>query len=102
MLLGCGRLGVDMMQLIIAPTAAYKLNQNHSIGISPLFAYQRFKVDGLQAFTPISSAMPNVTNQGYDHSTGWGVRVGWMGKVSDTVTLGAAYASKMKMSEFDK
>jgi long-chain fatty acid transport protein len=101
MLLGCGRLGVDMMQLIIAPTAAYKLNPNHSVGISPLFAYQRFKVDGLQAFAPISSAPANLTNLGYDSSTGWGVRVGWMGKVSDRVTLGAAYASKMSMSEFD-
>lgn len=101
MLLGCGRLGVDLMQLMVAPTVAYKLNPNHSIGISPLFSYQRFKVDGLQAFQPISSAPGNVTNLGYDDSTGWGVRVGWMGKLSDTVTLGAAYASKVKMSEFD-
>lgn len=102
MLLGCGRLGVDMMQLIIAPTAAYKLNDNHALGISPLFAYQRFKVDGLQAFAPISSAAGALTNQGYDSSTGWGVRVGWMGKITNNVTLGAAYASKMSMSEFDK
>ena len=51
---------------------------------------------------PISSAGANVTNLGYDSSTGYGVRVGWMGRVSDTVTLGAAYASKMKMSDFDK
>jgi long-chain fatty acid transport protein len=29
------------------------------------------------------------------------VRIGWMGKLSDSVTLGAAYASKMKMSKFD-
>lgn len=101
-LFGCGRLGVDMMQLIVAPTAAYKLNPSHSVGISPLLAYQRFKVDGLQAFTGFSSSPTAVTDQGYDSSTGWGVRIGWMGKVSDTVTLGAAYASKMSMSKFDK
>ncbi|MBI4194962.1 MAG: outer membrane protein transport protein [Betaproteobacteria bacterium] len=101
MLLGCGRLGVDMMQLIVAPTVAFKLNPNNAIGIAPLFAYQRFKVDGLQAFQGISSAPANVTNLGYDESTGWGVRIGWLGKLSDTVTLGAAYASKMSMSEFD-
>jgi long-chain fatty acid transport protein len=81
---------------------AFKLNQNHSIGISPLLGYRRFKVDGLQAFQGISSAPANVTNLGYDSSTGYGVRVGWMGKVSDTVTLGAAYASKMKMGDLDK
>ncbi len=101
-LFGCGRLGVDMMQLIVAPTVAYKLSPNHSVGISPLLAYQRFKVDGLQAFTGFSSSPTAVTNQGYDSSTGWGVRIGWMGKVSDTVTLGAAYASKMSMGKFDK
>ena len=91
-----------MMQLIVAPTAAYKLSPNHSIGISPLLAYQRFKVDGLQAFTGFSSTPAAVTDQGYDSSTGWGVHIGWMGKVSDTVTLGAAYASKMSMGKFDK
>ncbi len=102
MLLGCGKLGVDLMQLIIAPTAAFKVNENNALGISPLLAYQRFKVDGLQAFTGISSDGTAVTNLGYDTSTGSGVRVGWMGKLSDTVTLGAAYSSKMKMSKFDK
>jgi long-chain fatty acid transport protein len=101
-LFGCGRLGVDMMQLIVAPTAAYKVSPNHSVGISPLLAYQRFKVDGLQAFTGFSSSPADVTNQGYDSSTGWGVRIGWMGQVSDTVTVGAAYASKMSMGKFDK
>jgi long-chain fatty acid transport protein len=104
LLFGCGRLGVDFMQLIIAPTISYKLNANHSIGVSPLFGYQRFKVDGLQAFDELgfSSSPGNTTNRGYDDATGWGVRVGWMGKVSDTVTLGAAYSSKLRMSKFDK
>ena len=101
MLLGCGRLGVDMMQLIIAPTVAYKLNPNHSIGISPLIGYQRFKVDGLQAFQGISSSPADVTNKGYDESTGVGVRIGWMGKLTNTVTAGAAYSPKMDMSKFD-
>jgi len=104
MLFGCGRLGVDMMQLIVAPTAAFKVNERHSLGVSPLFAYQRFKVDGLQAFGELGfSSNPNeVSNKGYDSATGWGVRVGWMGKISDTVTLGAAYSSKIRMGEFDK
>ncbi len=109
LLFGCGKLGVDMMQLIIAPTAAYKLNANHSIGVSPLFGYQRFKVDGLQAFdetlagpVTFTSSQGNTSNRGYDDATGFGVRVGWMGKVSDTVTLGAAYSSKIRMSKFGK
>ena len=91
---GTGALGVDLMQLIIAPTLSYKLNDQHSVGISPLLGYQRFRAEGLQGF--------GVMNPGYDDSTGFGVRIGWMGKVSDAVTLGAAYASKMRMSKMDK
>ena len=112
LLFGCGKLGVDLIQLIIAPTAAYKINATNSIGVSPLFGYQRFKVDGLQAFDetlnfgggPFSftSSQGNTTNRGYDSATGFGVRVGWLGKLSDTVTLGAAYSSKVRMSKFDK
>ena len=103
-LFGCGKLGVDLMQLIIAPTASYKINTNHSIGVSPLLGYQRFKVDGLQAFDELgfSSSAGNVTNKGYDDSTGWGVRIGWLGKLSDNVSIGVAYSTKMRMGAFDK
>ncbi len=101
-LCGSGRLGVDLMQLIIAPTWAYKLNENNSVGVSPLLAYQRFKAEGLQGFTGFSSDSTKLTNNGYDTSTGLGVRFGWYGKMSDTVSLGAAYSTKIAMSKFDK
>mgnify|MGYP001408450497 FL=1 len=102
---GSGKLGVDLMQLIVAPTAAYKIAPNHSIGISPLIGYQRFKAYGLQAFalTPGMSSDPaSVTNNGYDDSFGYGVRIGYMGKITPTVSIGAAYASKMKFDEFSE
>jgi long-chain fatty acid transport protein len=110
LLCGNGKLGVDMMQLIVAPTLAVKAggDSSHSFGISPLFGYQRFKVDGLQGFqgftpTPATFTTDNhLTNRGYDKATGWGVRFGWMGKIASSVTLGAAYSTKMKMSRFDK
>ena len=86
-----GRLGVDLMQLIIAPTAAYKIAPNHAIGISPLLGYQRFKADGLGG--PTSE---------HDDSFGYGVRVGYLGKITPAVTIGAAYASRMNFDEFDK
>jgi len=104
LLCGSGKLGVDLMQLIVAPTAAYKIAPNHSIGISPLIGYQRFKATGLHAFTqgPISSDPANLTNRGYDDSFGYGVRIGYMGKITPTVSIGAAFASKMKFDEFSK
>jgi len=98
---GTGSAGVDLMQLFVAPTVAWK-SGNHSFGASLNLAYQRFKAEGIQGFAGMSASSSNVSNRGYDDSTGFGVRVGWTGQVSPMVTLGATYQSKTKMSEFDK
>lgn len=99
---GSGRLGVDLMQLVIAPTAAFKIAPNHSIGISPLLGYQRFKAEGLQAFSGFSSDPTHVSNNGYDDAFGAGVRVGYMGKITPQLSIGVAYSSKVDMQKFDK
>jgi len=102
LLCGDGSLGVDLMQLIFAPTLAYKFTPNHAFGISPLIGYQRFKAEGLQAFAGFSTSPTNVTNQGYDDAWGYGARIGWFGQLSNTVSAGAAYSTKIYMTEFDK
>lgn len=104
MLCGSGKLGIDLMQLVIAPTLAYKVAENHSIGISPLLGYQRFKAEGLQGFAGFttSGTSDNLTNKGYDSAHGWGARIGYMGKLNDMVSIGAAYSTKIAMGKFDK
>lgn len=91
---GTGDLGVDLSQLFIAPTYATKLNADNAVGISLNLAYQMFKAEGLQNF--------GIMNPGYDSSTGWGVRIGWTGQVSPSVTLGATYQTKTTMGKFGK
>ena len=98
-LCGNGSLGVDLMQLIVAPTVAFKVAPSHSIGVSPLLGYQRFKAEGLQALGIMNASGGNL---GYDDSFGYGLRIGYMGKIAPTVSIGAAYASKMKFDEFGK
>jgi len=102
LLCGTGNLGVDFMQLFIAPTLAYKFTPNHAFGISPIIGYQRFKAEGLQAFSAFSSSAANLTNQGYDAAWGYGARIGWLGQLSDTVSVGVAYSTKIYMQNFDK
>lgn len=105
MLCGTTRLGIDMMQLIVAPTISYKVDERHAIGVSPLLVYQRFKAEGLQAFEgdPRMVASPGqTTNNGYDSSTGLGVRFGYVGKPTESLTLGAAWSPKTRMKKFDK
>jgi long-chain fatty acid transport protein len=101
---GNGSLGVDLAQLVVAPTLAWKFHPDHSIGISPIFEYQRFHMEGLQAFdNPFLSTSPgNVSNRGYDSSTGWGVRVGYYGQITPQLAVGATYQSKIAMGNFDK
>lgn len=92
---GTGRTGVDLMQLIVAPTLAYKLNESQSVGVSPLLVYQKFKAQGLQAF----GLDPN---KGADSSTGVGIRLGYFVKLSDQLSLGASYSPKVSMGKLDK
>ncbi len=108
MLCGSGKLGVDLSQLVVAPTLAWKPHAQHSIGASVLLGYQRFKAYGLQAFDnppgfpPFTGNPGKVTNNGYDNSFGAGLRVGWQGHFSDMFSVGAAYSTQIKMSKFDK
>lgn len=102
LLCGNGRLGVDLSQLVVAPTVAWRFLPEHSIGVAPLFAYQRFRAEGVQAFAGLSTSPGDVTNRGYDSSTGWGVRVGYYGQLTPQFAVGATYQSKISMGNFDK
>jgi len=97
------RTGINLSQLFIVPSMSYKLNSNNSIGIGLNLVAQGFKAKGLTNFdNPFFSSSPgNVTNNDTEWSYGAGLRIGWMGKVSETVTLGATYQSRTWMSEFD-
>ncbi len=119
-----GTLGVDLAQLIIAPTLTFQIQPKHTIGVSLLIGVQRFEAYGMgnfQCFTP-TGAMNNpaacspgaggpltpgfipsekLTNNGHEWSYGAGIRVGWVGQIHPRVTLGAAAASKIYMTEFD-
>lgn len=100
--------GVDLAQLMIAPTLSMKLNENHAVGVTLKIAYQSFEAFGLQNFTaPVGSpfqvsAYPTkVTNNDHDSSWGYGIGIGWTGQITPTLSLGAAYHSKTSMQEFD-
>lgn len=101
-LFGCGRLGVDLSQIIIAPTAAWRVTPHQSIGIAPLIAYQRIDIYGFQAFEAFSERPDAVTNNGYDPAFGAGVRVGWFGKLLPWLDAGAAYSTRIYMQRFKR
>ncbi len=93
--------GVDLSQLFIAPTLSFALSEGHGIGITPIFAYQRFKAEGMQAFGGFTSDPTKLTNNDYSSSTGFGFRVGYLGVLNEMFSIGASYQSKISMSAFD-
>jgi len=97
---GAGRTGVDLSQLFINVAYAKQLNPDHSVGASLVFAYQRFEATGLSNLAAFSSDPAHMSNNDHDSSTGFGFKLGWQGKVTPDVVLGASYQSKMQMSEF--
>ena len=98
-----GETGINLEQVRILPTLSYKINDQHSVGVSLNVMYQQFKAWGLNSFktTPPSSAPNKVSDKGRDDSWGVGLSVGWQGDITDRLTIGATYNSKVDMDEFD-
>ncbi|MFA7280673.1 MAG: outer membrane protein transport protein [Sterolibacterium sp.] len=99
-----GSAGVNLLQLAISPSVAWKPNEQHAFGAGVNFIYQRLKVKGLSAFdNAVFSAYPGyVTDRGVDTSTGWGLRLGWIGQMTPELSLGATWVSKVSTTKFDK
>ncbi|TDY01687.1 OmpP1/FadL family transporter [Thiohalophilus thiocyanatoxydans] len=98
---GGGTAGVDLEQLFVALTYAQKYSDTGAWGITPILAYQRFEAKGLNKFGGSSSDSDNLTDNGTDTSSGFGVKLGISDEVAPGLTLGASYQSEMDMSEFD-
>lgn len=92
--------GINLSQLFSEITYSVKLGENHSLGISAIGSFQMFEATGLQAFMGMTSNPGKLTNNGSDNSFGYGVKIGYLGKLTDKLSLGAKYQSKIFMSEF--
>lgn len=100
---------IDLKQVFVAPTASYKINDKVAVGASANFVYQRFEAEGLGAFGPtpgnptgFSIDPTALSNTGGDKSTGVGATLGVQGKLTDKLSAGLAYRSKVKMGKFKK
>ncbi len=94
--------GIDLAQVFLALTYAREIIPNHSFGIAPVIAAQRFRAEGLEPFKGVSNASNHVTGNGYDYAGGYGFRAGYQGRFFDRLNVGASYQSRMYMTEFTK
>ena len=103
--------GVNLAQLFIAPTFAMKINEQHAFGVSLNLIRQTFEARGLSDFCGFTDpggaagcadGTEGLSEQGQDVSTGYGIRIGWVGQINDMIALGATYQSRSYMTEFKK
>lgn len=83
-------------QVVGLPTIAYRVNDQLSVGFSAALAAQRFRAQGIP--TPTGGEIPS---HSYQMAYGLGWQAGVLWKANDRVSLGAMYASKIKMSKLD-
>jgi long-chain fatty acid transport protein len=91
--------GINLMQLFVVPSVSYKVNSNNAIGIGLNLVAQGFEAEGLTGFTNFSTNPSKLTDNGMDWSYGAGVRIGWVGKVTDQLTFGLTYQSRTYMTD---
>ncbi len=93
--------GVDLIQAFVAVGYAHRFGPV-SVGVSPVFALQRFRSEGIGVFGFVSSDPTNLSNRSYDYSVGGGARVGAQMEIGEIVRVGASFQTKMYMSKFDR
>ena len=105
-----GVAGVDLSQAFLVINYAAQANDNFAWGIGPILAAQVFEAKGIATFTPITKTFAEsggtvfptaLTDNGHDTSFGWGFGAGLWWGISDRVSFGLSYQSKMSMGEFD-
>ena len=99
---GTGQAGVNLRQIMIAPTVGVKLAEGHSVGFTPTIVVQSFQATGIQPFAGFSQAPADFTNRGDDWAAGAGVRFGYLGTLGHGVRIGAFYQSKVWTGRFKK
>jgi len=97
-----GPAGVNLQQLFVSPTLSARIAPGHGIGIAPVIAVQSFRANGLQPFAAASADPQHFTDRGTSWSAGVGVRVGYLGQLTDWLSVGAFYQSKIATGRFNR
>jgi long-chain fatty acid transport protein len=97
------RVRMDLVQIIARPTLGYRLNDRHALGFGINLVAQAVSIEGLYNFDDarFTTHPGKVTDNGYDWSHGLGFSIGWVGRVTERITLGATWSSRTWMSDFD-
>jgi len=91
---------VDIDQVFISPTFAYKAGEHNYLGAAVILPCSALP-PRIAVIEPISSNPTKVTNNGYSYSSGAGVRIGWLGELNHVLSV-RHWQSKTYVSKFSK
>lgn len=96
--------GVNLEQMFGNLSFSYKFACNHSIGAAGIIGWQRFAAKGLGMFGAMgfSSDPANLSGNAWSTALGFGFKIGYQGKWTEDLSFGAAFQSKIYMSEFER
>lgn len=85
--------GAEFQQMVATLSYARQLDERHSVGLGLILVRQVLDIDGTA-----SIGLP----QGRDEAHGAGLRIGWIGRLTPELSLGASYSTRGYMSKMDK
>ncbi len=97
-----GQTGVSLTQMFLQATYARRFLRHDAVGLSVIYAYQRFSADGLGGFAGYSASPQNLSNRGVATSDGVGVKAGIQLQLFPGLNFGMAFSPRMTMSKFSK
>lgn len=97
-----GDSGVDLVQVFVAPTYSWRVNENQALGVSPIFVFQNFEYKGVSQFASFSADGTKLSDNGPEKTWGYGLSIGWQGDLSRTVRAGVSYRTKVYMEKLKK
>lgn len=98
------RTGVDLAQVGLNLNYSRKINEQLSLGVGVILAYQMFKASGVSPFGGlVADGNPdNLSSRGRDGAFGWGAQLGALWQVNDRLSLGLSYQTQIDFAAFDK
>jgi long-chain fatty acid transport protein len=97
-----GPAGVSLEQVFISPTAAYEIAPGQSIGVALDIGGQLFKAHGVQPFANYSADPSHFNNLGSTTTWGYGAKIGYLGRLTSRLSIGAFYQTRTYSGRFDK
>lgn len=95
---GAGVAQSSLQTMIAAPTVTWRITEHNIVGVSLSLAYQRFSANG--AIVPGNDgALIPIPSHGTSDAFGYGFRVGYIWQPNSTLTFGASYASRIRMTK---